>query len=91
MQPPSSPQTRRLSHRELLWKRIKQLTLQLLQACAGDHVLDIGCGTGDDVRELARMVGPGGRAVGIDSSNIMIAGHSVFSIEYTYDSVETEH
>jgi SAM-dependent methyltransferase len=37
-----------------------------------DHVLDIGCGTGQTTREAARMAA-GGRAVGIDSSARMIA------------------
>ncbi|WP_372410359.1 methyltransferase domain-containing protein [Streptomyces luteireticuli] len=40
----------------------------LLPIGRGSHVLDVGCGTGADVRGLAARVGPGGRAVGIDSS-----------------------
>ena len=32
----------------------------------GDRVLDVGCGAGLDVLVAARMVGSGGRAVGID-------------------------
>src|SRR5215831_19201759 len=40
---------------------------------AGDSVLDVGCGTGDDVREIARLVGTKGRVVGIDPSEAMIA------------------
>jgi SAM-dependent methyltransferase len=36
-----------------------------------DHVLDIGCGTGQTTREAARMAAAG-RAVGIDSSKRMI-------------------
>jgi len=39
---------------------------------AGDHVLDVGCGTGDDARALAGMVGKGGRVVGVDSSETMV-------------------
>jgi len=35
--------------------------------------LDVGCGTGDDVRAMAVKVGPSGRAVGIDISETMIA------------------
>jgi len=33
---------------------------------AGMRVLDIGCGFGDSTRHIARTVGPGGRAVGVD-------------------------
>lgn len=39
----------------------------------GMHVLDLGCGTGDDVRALAAAVGPAGRAVGVDASREMVA------------------
>jgi SAM-dependent methyltransferase len=34
----------------------------------GDRVLDIGCGFGDSTQDLARLVAPGGRAVGVDVS-----------------------
>jgi SAM-dependent methyltransferase len=40
---------------------------------AGMSVLDLGCGTGEDVRTLAELVGPTGRVVGVDSSREMIA------------------
>jgi ubiquinone/menaquinone biosynthesis C-methylase UbiE len=39
---------------------------------AGGRVLDVGCGTGDDVREMAQVAGAGGRAVGVDNSAAMI-------------------
>ena len=39
----------------------------------GHHILDVGCGTGDDVLALARIVGETGRVVGIDNSETMIA------------------
>src|SRR5947208_8261459 len=40
---------------------------------AGETVLDLGCGTGDHTREVAALVAPGGRAVGVDFSTSMIA------------------
>lgn len=40
---------------------------------AGARVLDVGCGTGDDVRSLARLVGDGGHVTGIDLSSTMLA------------------
>ncbi len=36
------------------------------------HVLDAGCGTGDDVRAIAALVGTGGSVAGIDPSSAMI-------------------
>jgi ubiquinone/menaquinone biosynthesis C-methylase UbiE len=54
-------------------RRVKHRTYDLLQVREGHHVLDIGCGVGDDVQALARRVGGGGRVVGIDSSEAMIA------------------
>ena len=39
----------------------------------GATVLDVACGTGNFTRELARVVGPDGLAVGIDVSETMLA------------------
>lgn len=39
---------------------------------AGEAVLDIGCGAGFDTLVAARLVGPGGRAVGLDVTAEMI-------------------
>jgi ubiquinone/menaquinone biosynthesis C-methylase UbiE len=38
----------------------------------GRRVLEVGCGTGEDASELARLVGPDGRVVGVDMSEAMI-------------------
>jgi ubiquinone/menaquinone biosynthesis C-methylase UbiE len=43
-----------------------------VEARVGHHILDIGCGTGDDVLALARLVGNTGRSVGIDNSETLI-------------------
>jgi ubiquinone/menaquinone biosynthesis C-methylase UbiE len=54
------------------FRTAKEHTHALLALQVGDHVLDVGCGTGDDVRALKQIVGPGGLAVGLDSSLTMI-------------------
>src|SRR4051812_43375146 len=38
----------------------------------GERVLDIGCGFGDSTRRIARMVAPGGAAVGVDCAENFI-------------------
>src|SRR5687767_10893812 len=38
----------------------------------GNHVLDVGAGTGDLTQPLARMVGPSGHVVGVDYSQTMV-------------------
>ncbi len=51
----------------------KRRMVELLDAAPGRRFLDAGCGTGDDVRALARLVMPGGAVVGIDNSQAMLA------------------
>src|SRR5579872_1643309 len=51
----------------------KQRMYEAQKLAPGMRVLDIGCGTGDDVRAIAAIVGANGRATGVDSSEAMIA------------------
>jgi SAM-dependent methyltransferase len=50
----------------------RERSYDLLGVRAGDRVLDAGCGTGEAARELAALVGSGGRVVGVDRSETMI-------------------
>jgi ubiquinone/menaquinone biosynthesis C-methylase UbiE len=51
----------------------KRRSFDVLGLQPGQVVLDLGCGNGDDVRELAQLVGPTGRVVGVDRSETLIA------------------
>ncbi len=51
----------------------KQHSFALLDLQPGQHVLEVGCGTGEDARALAQRVAPGGRVVAVDGSQSMIA------------------
>ncbi|MGC2129350.1 MAG: methyltransferase domain-containing protein [Candidatus Aquilonibacter sp.] len=50
----------------------KLRTFAVQQLDGGMIVLDVGCGTGDDVRAIAEIVGALGQVVGIDPSRAMI-------------------
>lgn len=51
----------------------KKETFELLRMEPGFHVADIGCGTGDDARRLAGLLGRDGRVTGFDLSEAMLA------------------
>ena len=60
--------TDRAAHRPL------PVNSELAQSIAvGEHVLEVGCGTGVVTREVGRRVGPSGRVVGLDPSPLMLS------------------
>jgi len=54
-------------------REVKELELAMLRVGPGLQILDVGCGTGDDVRKIAALLGPKGKVTGIDVSPTMIA------------------
>ena len=61
---------------ERMDRAVADLTKSLLGLAApqpGERVLDIGCGSGTTVLELAARVGPGGHVLGADISNQSVA------------------
>jgi ubiquinone/menaquinone biosynthesis C-methylase UbiE len=51
----------------------KRRILAALGLAPGMRALDVGCGTGDDVRAMAAVVGTGGHVVGVDVSEQLVA------------------
>ncbi|MEE8348649.1 MAG: methyltransferase domain-containing protein [Acidobacteriota bacterium] len=54
-------------------KQYKQRMLDAVPVQPGDRILEIGCGVGLEAQRLANLVGPQGRIVGIDKSELMIS------------------
>src|SRR5208283_5876056 len=52
---------------------MREAGLKLLATAPGEHVLEIGFGTGHILAELANAVGPTGKVFGIDLSENMAA------------------
>jgi SAM-dependent methyltransferase len=51
----------------------KRETVEAMGLRPGDAAVDVGCGTGDEVRLIAERVGPSGRAVGVDVNGELLA------------------
>jgi SAM-dependent methyltransferase len=54
-------------------QRLRAAAIELLALRRGDHVVDVGCGTGETTRALARLVGSDGVVIGIEPSVTMLA------------------
>ncbi|WP_421996246.1 class I SAM-dependent methyltransferase [Reyranella sp.] len=52
---------------------VGEIVLAAARAQPGEHVVDIGCGTGGTTASLARAVGPSGHVLGVDISEPLIA------------------
>jgi ubiquinone/menaquinone biosynthesis C-methylase UbiE len=62
-----------LEHTTARLRDLSRARYDLLNLRPGDHVLDLGCGLGEDSRELASFVAPRGKVTGVDSSAAMIS------------------
>jgi ubiquinone/menaquinone biosynthesis C-methylase UbiE len=51
----------------------KRRMIDLLGLPGNQTILDVGCGTGDDARQMAQFIGGQGRIVGVDNSQAMLA------------------
>ena len=69
----------------------KHQTYLMLKLKPGNHVLDVGCGAGDDLLSLAHMVGPTGSVCGVDNSQIMYETASRRTAHLDWVKVEKSH
>ena len=51
---------------------VTSVSFKAAAAKPGEHVVDIGCGTGDTLLDFAKVVGPSGAALGVDVSVPML-------------------
>jgi ubiquinone/menaquinone biosynthesis C-methylase UbiE len=54
------------------FQQYKTTILEMMKPQRGSLVADLGCGLGFDVRRLSKLVGPEGRAIGVDASLTLI-------------------
>jgi class 3 adenylate cyclase/ubiquinone/menaquinone biosynthesis C-methylase UbiE len=52
-------------------REMRSAAVAALAPMAGDKICDIGSGSGTELIRLARIIGPTGRAVGVDASQVM--------------------
>jgi ubiquinone/menaquinone biosynthesis C-methylase UbiE len=55
------------------FQQYKNAMLEMMNPQRGSVTADLGCGLGFDVQRLAALVGPEGRAIGVDASFALIA------------------
>lgn len=64
--------------------------LERLDVRLGERVLDIGCGGGETTADIARRVGPTGRVVGIDISELLAARARVAIADLPHAEIRVE-
>jgi SAM-dependent methyltransferase len=79
------------SHHEQLIGPAGRMAMHRLNPQAGQHVLDLGCGTGQTTLQLAARVAPGGRAVGVDIAAALLDRARQHAADATVDNVEFRH
>lgn len=65
--------------------RLRRRFLKFVRIEPGSRVLEVGCGTGVVCRDLAEMVGPRGRVVGVDPSRTFIQAARRLAREHGLD------
>ncbi len=84
------------SHHEAVIGPAGRMAMDRLDPSAGQHIVDLGCGTGQTTLELAGRVAPGGRAVGVDIAAVLLdrarehaADAGIANIEFQHADVQS--
>jgi ubiquinone/menaquinone biosynthesis C-methylase UbiE len=75
------------------FQQYKSTMLEMMNPQSGSVTADLGCGLGFDVRRLAGLVGPEGRAIGVDASLALIesarsASEGLPAVEFIQADIE---
>ena len=78
----------RLQFQNQLWRPTAQDAWQRADLRIGESVLDVGCGPGFAAMDLARVVGPSGRVVGLERSPTYVNAGNAFARQAGLDQLE---
>ncbi len=75
------------------FQQYKNTMLEMMNPQRGSVVADLGCGLGFDVRRLAALVGPEGRAIGVDASQALISAarsmsEGLHAVEFIHSDIQ---
>jgi SAM-dependent methyltransferase len=79
------------SHHEEVIGPAGRLAMDRLDPRPGQHVVDLGCGTGQTTLDLARRVAPGGRAVGVDITAALLDRARDHAVAAGLTNIEFHH
>src|SRR6202050_3852121 len=68
-----------------------RMAMDRLDPQSGQHIVDLGCGTGQTTLELARRVAPGGRALGVDIAAALLARARELAGAAGIDNIDFQH
>ena len=79
------------SHHEQVIGPAGRMAIDRLDPRPGQHVIDLGCGTGQTTLELARRVAPGGRALGVDIAAALLERAREHASGAAIDNIDFQH
>ena len=74
-----------------LYRPFRQRALEKLPELAGETVLDLACGTGQNFPTLMRRIGPGGRLIGVDLSSGMLQRADRWRKKKSHNNIKLLH